>query len=94
MPRKVIAPFTFADGTNVPLNNWIVIPQHALMRDTANYDDPNTFHGFRFANPNAAGIVDPASSRFSTPSFNFPFWGGTKRPWYVGGGFQRIIWLQ
>jgi cytochrome P450 len=86
MPRKVIAPFTFADGTNVPLKNWICIPQQALMRDAAHYDDPTTFNGFRFIN--SAGTVDPAS-RFSTPSFSFPFWGGTKRPWYV----DSSVWL-
>lgn len=80
MPRKVLYPFQFSDGTVVPTNNWIAVPQQAIMQDSVHYNDPSTFNPFRFLNHD--GKMKP-DSRFSTPSFEFPFWGGTKRPWFV-----------
>jgi len=80
MPRKVLnSPFTFVDGTVVPKNNWICVPQQAIMQDEANYQDPATFNGFRFVKADVPGAT---ASKFSTPSFDFPFWGSIKRPWY------------
>ena len=78
MPRKVLAPFEFADGTTVPSNNWIVVPQEALMQDKAHYDDPQTFNGFRFVD--STGRMD-SSGRFSSPSLTYPLWGGPKTAW-------------
>lgn len=79
MPRKVLWPFKFADGTMVPKDNWIVVPSQALMQDEQFYSEADKFNGFRFAS--ADGKTASPSSQFSTPSFEFPFWGGTKRPW-------------
>lgn len=76
--RKVLSPFEFADGTIIPANNWIVVPQQARMHDAALYKDPLTFNGFRFVNPKEP--ADPAA-RFSNASVDFTFWGGTKSAW-------------
>ena len=75
MPRKVLSPFKFADGTIIAVNNWIAVPQQALMQDEAHYEDPLTFNNFRFVN--SVDRQDP-SARFSSPSLKFPIWGGTQ----------------
>ena len=79
MPRKVIAPYTFSDGTYVPANNWIVVPQQVQMRDPANYADPETFDCFRFVKQGKGGTS--SESRLSHPSWRFPFWGSVKQAW-------------
>jgi cytochrome P450 len=80
MPRKTMTPFTFSDGTYVPTNNWIVVPQQAQMKDPANYVDPETFNGFRFVN-RGKGEQATSESRLSHPSWRFPFWGSVKQAW-------------
>lgn len=77
MPRKTMAPFTFSDGTHVPANNWIVVPQQAQMKDPANYAEPEKFVGFRFVTHSREGAA--SESRFSHPSWRFPFWGSVKQ---------------
>ncbi|KAI4234819.1 MAG: hypothetical protein LQ349_003546 [Xanthoria aureola] len=93
MPRKVLWPFKFADGTMVPKDNWIVVPSQALMQDEQFYSEADKFNGFRFAS--ADGKTASSSSQFSTPSFEFPFWGGTKRPcpgrFYVAVAAKMIL---
>ncbi|KAL8687903.1 MAG: hypothetical protein Q9218_006052, partial [Villophora microphyllina] len=77
--RKVMLPYTFSDGTHVPAGNTICVPQHALMRDAKNYDNPSEFDGYRFVAKDAAGKL-ASTSRFSHPSPLFPFWGSVGRP--------------
>ena len=78
MPRKVLSPFKFTDGTTVPINSWLAVPQQAMMEDDAHYENPLMFNGFRFVD--SAGKQDP-SARFSSPSPNFTVWGGPKTAW-------------
>ena len=78
MIRKVVFPFEFADGTVIPANNWIAVPQHARMQDENVYENPTTFNGSRFLN--SEGKTDP-SDRFSYPSVDFTLWGGGKNAW-------------
>ncbi|KAL8716976.1 MAG: hypothetical protein Q9225_005737 [Loekoesia sp. 1 TL-2023] len=86
MPRKVLHPFRFSDGPVVPADNWLVVPSHAIMQNPDYYDDPSTFDGFRFVAKDKTRIngevPDNNKNRFSTPSFDFPFWGSVRRPWY------------
>lgn len=88
MPRKVLYPFKFSDGRVVPKDNWLVMPSHAIMQNQDYYDDPSNFNGFRFA-PKAKALKGECDtegggkSLFSSSSFDFPFWGNVKRPWYV-----------
>ena len=74
-PRKVLSPFKFADGTVIPVNNWLLVPSQAIMEDEAYYKDPSTFNGFRFVSKTIP------SDRFSGVSTSYTFWGGPKRPW-------------
>ena len=64
-----MTPFTFPDGTYVPANNWIVLPQQALMKDSANYPDPERFDGFHFVTHDREDAA--SESRFSHPSWRF-----------------------
>ena len=76
-----MTPFTFSDGTYVPTNNWLTVPQQALMKDPANYDNPEVFNGFRFVKENEE--MAESESRLSHPSWRFPFWGSVKQAWLV-----------
>ena len=78
MIRKVLSPFRFADGTVIPANNWIVVPQQARMQDRNLYEDPFTFNGFRFVN---RGQKPDPSTHFSGSSIDFTLWGGGKTVW-------------
>ena len=76
-----MTPFTFSNGTHIPANNWVVVPQQRMMKDPANYPNPDTFEGFRFVRQ---GDETAASeSRLSHPSWRFPFWGSVKQAWLV-----------
>lgn len=87
MPRKVMYPFRFSDGTVVPKDNWLCIPQQAIMEDQQYYDDPSAFNGFRFVRQDDDGRAtasDAGKDRlFTTPTFEFPLWGPVRRAWYV-----------
>jgi hypothetical protein len=82
MPRKITSDFTFSNGTHVPAHNWIVVPQQAQMKDPSNYEDPETFNGFRFVN-RVDGKMPISTSRLSHPSWKFPYWGSVKQAWSV-----------
>ncbi|KAL8764770.1 MAG: hypothetical protein Q9194_006851, partial [Teloschistes cf. exilis] len=78
-------PFRFSDGRVVPKDNWLVMSSHAIMQHQDYYDNPSDFEGFRFAQkakaPRGEGDTEGGSkSLFSSPSFDFPFWGSVKRP--------------
>jgi cytochrome P450 len=49
MLRLALRPFTFSNGVTIPAGTLIAIPGSAAHRDEANYHDPDTFDGFRFA---------------------------------------------
>lgn len=74
-----MSPFTFADGTYVPKNNWVCVPHLPLMTDPATYPDPETFNGFRFVGKDGVS----SDSRFSHTSWSFPYWGSVKQGRYV-----------
>ncbi|KAL8962960.1 MAG: hypothetical protein Q9193_000717 [Seirophora villosa] len=83
MPRKVMYPFHFSDGTVVPKDNWLCIPQQAIMEDQQYYDEPSAFNGFRFVRQDEDGRAttsDAGKGRlFTTPTFEFPLWGPIRR---------------
>lgn len=81
MPRKIMSAFTFSDGTHIPANNWVVVPQQAQMKDPSYYPDPEKFNGFRFIHEQ--GKDASSESRLSHPSWRFPFWGSVKQAWSV-----------
>ncbi|THV54437.1 hypothetical protein BGAL_0026g00080 [Botrytis galanthina] len=74
MPRKVMSPFTFDDGTHVPCGNYVCVPHNPIMTNPAVYPEPDTFDGFRFVSKDQSA----STSRFSHTSHEFPFWGSVK----------------
>ncbi|KDQ57928.1 hypothetical protein JAAARDRAFT_34744 [Jaapia argillacea MUCL 33604] len=50
MTRKVLQPFTFSDGTRVPVGHYVSTAAAPMHHDEGNYSDPDVFDGFRFAN--------------------------------------------
>jgi hypothetical protein len=79
LPRKVMSGFTFDDGTHVPKDNWICVPQTPQMTLPEIITDPETFDGFRFVNKDE----NTSNSRFSDMGREFPFWGNPKTGWWV-----------
>jgi hypothetical protein len=83
MDRKVMKPHTtLSDGTHIPAGNWMVVSQHAVMRDAALYPNPDEFDPSRFLAIDGSGAMK-SKSRFSHPSLDFLYWGSARRAWYV-----------
>ncbi|ESZ90117.1 putative cytochrome P450 [Sclerotinia borealis F-4128] len=74
LDRKVLSPFTFTDGTHVPAQNYIRVPQQALMLDPKYDPNPAEFDGFRFVQVRD-NLAPESYTRLSHPSYIFPFWG-------------------
>jgi cytochrome P450 len=70
-------PFTSPDGYRIPAGNWVAIPQVALMRDEKIWPGALAFEGFRFVDEENS----ISKSRFTHPSYNFPFWGSIRGAW-------------
>ncbi|KAJ6570549.1 cytochrome P450 [Mycena vulgaris] len=51
MSRQVVAKdgFTFSDGTNIPYGSFMSVPGTAIHYDSDNYENAETFDGFRFS---------------------------------------------
>ena len=75
--RKSVHGFTFSDGTYIPAENTVCVPQQAVMLDPLKYKNPNIFDGDRFLEKSEAKLT----SRFSHPSPVFPFWETPGRAW-------------
>ncbi|KAL9581727.1 MAG: hypothetical protein Q9203_005780 [Teloschistes exilis] len=73
MRRKVLQPYTFADGTCLPQGSIVSIPQRAIMRDSMYYDNPETFDGFRFA-PDST-----TAKKYTDIDVSYPTWGLGRR---------------
>ncbi|KAF4605035.1 hypothetical protein EYR40_003818 [Pleurotus pulmonarius] len=48
MMRKVIKPFTFSNGLQIPVGTIISVPSRSIHMDPERYSRPNDFEGFRF----------------------------------------------
>ena len=94
--RKALQPYTFSDGAYVPAGNLVCVPQAAIMLDPNNYTAAGTFDGFRFVkddqnrthksdetDPKSAVKEQEARTKFTDVDWKFPFWGASKRAWYV-----------
>lgn len=75
-------PFTFSDGSHVPAGNIICVPQQALMQDGRYYREPAKFDAFRFVVPEAQHPDEPVT-KYTDVTSSFPFWGASKKAWYV-----------
>ena len=48
MTRKVVKPFTFSDGTFLPVGSTVGVPSYSMHHDPKLYNDPNVFNSLRF----------------------------------------------
>ncbi|KAJ7645874.1 cytochrome P450 [Mycena polygramma] len=69
MVRKVVAKdgFRFSDGTWLPHGAYLSVAARATHYDTANYDHPRTFDGFRFARERAEHKAKDAATDSHDP---------------------------
>ena len=93
--RKALQPYTFSDGAYVPVGNLVSVPQAAIMLDPNNYTAAGTFDGFRFVKNDQCRTLksdetdqkgaarEEARTKFTDVDWKFPFWGASKRAWYV-----------
>ncbi|KAL6714316.1 hypothetical protein ACLMJK_007739 [Lecanora helva] len=76
-PRKTMTSYTTPNGHHIPAGNWVAIPQASLMRDENIWPRASHFEGFRFVNEEKG----TSESRFTHPSYEFPFWGAIQHAW-------------
>jgi len=83
--RRVLKPFTFSDGTCIPIGTRIAIAAHSTHLDEAIYPEAKTFQGFRFTTMNKG-----QSSQMVTASQDYlPF--GVGRHMCPGRFFTVVV---
>ncbi|KAK6854938.1 hypothetical protein PG995_008470 [Apiospora arundinis] len=81
--RKTLDDYILQDGSCIKKNDWVCIPQHAMMCDGSRYSNPHEFDGYRFARANAslrqgnltADVPDKTASTVTSASLEWPIWG-------------------
>ncbi|KAK8127347.1 Cytochrome P450 [Apiospora sp. TS-2023a] len=81
--RKALDDFTLQDGSVIRKNDWVCIPQRAMMCDGRRYANPTAFDGYRFARANdalrqgnaTADVPDKTASTVTSASLEWPIWG-------------------
>ncbi|KAI1120819.1 cytochrome P450 [Nemania abortiva] len=78
--RKVLKPYTFADGTQLLPGDVACVPSQAMMRDEKHYSSSTTFSPSRFMTPkknikSGYGEGFETASRFTSTDLRYPFWG-------------------
>ncbi|KAH4001641.1 hypothetical protein HBI56_065490 [Parastagonospora nodorum] len=63
--RKALKPFTMSNGTRVETGEWLATPLAAMLKDSANWSEPNEFHGFRHVAP--AHLASLEENGFKSP---------------------------
>lgn len=87
--RKALEDFVLADGSKIEKDNWVCIPQRAIMHDPQRYSSPEMFDGFRFARVNASlregrrtqETPDKTLSNLTTTNVDWPIWGLGNTAW-------------
>lgn len=75
MVRRVMKPFTFADGTAVPAGATVAIPLLAALQDGDHYARPEVFDPYRFLQLRRGEAADPlqyANKEVSVPDLALP----------------------
>ncbi|MCJ1352273.1 MAG: hypothetical protein MMC33_002257 [Icmadophila ericetorum] len=73
-------PFQFHDGLTLPIGSRFGFPIKALQSDPDNFDNPDTFDGFRFAKPSTSeSSIDQNNRRWGAASM-----GTTNLAWGYG----------
>ncbi|KIM22627.1 hypothetical protein M408DRAFT_282067 [Serendipita vermifera MAFF 305830] len=55
MSRKALKPYTFSNGVHIPKGHVVAAHLYATHFDEENYENPNTFDGFRFVEKKEEG---------------------------------------
>lgn len=82
--RKVLRPFTFADGTHILPGDVACVSLQAMMRDEHLHPDPLSFSPARFMATESAttsGILSETANRFTNADVTYPLWGLGKHSW-------------
>jgi len=80
MDRKAVSSNVKLCGNSyVPQGNVVVVAQASVMRDPANFVNPDKFDPTRFLSTEKSTVK--STSRFTHPSNDFLYWGGASRPW-------------
>lgn len=76
--RKVLEPFTFADGTHILAGDVACVPSQAMMRDERIYSNPTIFYPERHititAGDHGTARLE-TKTRFTDTDMAFPLWG-------------------
>lgn len=75
--RKVLSPYTLADGTFLDTGDVACVPLQSILLDPEMYPDASTFDPRRFINKEDMSN----SSRFTDSNLRFPLWGLGKHAW-------------
>ncbi|KAL7626986.1 hypothetical protein AAE478_003761 [Parahypoxylon ruwenzoriense] len=75
--RKAVNPFSFSYGIHLPVGTLVAVPQQAILRDPANYSDPDQFNPFRFHPYSAPG---QAVRKWTDVDPQYLFWGSLAKP--------------
>jgi cytochrome P450 len=78
--RKVMKPFTFADGLSLSPGEILVAPQGAIHMDEDIYPSPHQFDGFRFSRMREES--ETAKHYTVNTSTEFLTFGHGKHAWY------------
>lgn len=76
LQRKVLQPFTFSDGTTVPVGVHVAAAAECVHLDEENYADADTFNGFRFAEMREEDGEGTKHSLVTTATNYLPFGHG------------------
>jgi cytochrome P450 len=79
-----MAPFSFSDGLQVPIDDWVCIPQQAMMHDDRIYPEPSSFDPLRFLHYGQAKATGEAKAgrRYLTDVHStWPVWGLGNASW-------------
>src|SRR5947207_12251429 len=87
--RKVMKPYTFADGIKVPAGETLAVPSGAIHLDNTVYENAEVFDGFRFYKMRDS-LRDGANHHLSScvgTSTDYLSFGHGSHPWY-----HSLIW--
>lgn len=91
LPRKAVIPFTFPDGTVIPVGEIVAVAAMATHLDSGHYPHPEEFDGLRFARlreEEAASEHEQNGGRETDAKYRLTSAG----PAFLGFGGGKHIW--
>ena len=83
MPRVVLKPFTFSDGTHLPVGATVGVAATSTHYNEKVYPNPNQFDGFRFSRlrKQEEETAQVSKWRFVTTSPDYVAFGHGRHAW-------------